>query len=92
MALYGVKKRRTDKKVAGQHLHNGGHHANIHHDPAKSQSYPVLAEVHRQAVSEQSAGHAANGKPNTVQAQLCMPFIAVATIDPSVEEVAKDPA
>lgn len=45
------QKRSTEEMMTG-HLHNGGHHADIHHDPTKSQTDPVLAKVHRQAISE----------------------------------------
>lgn len=53
MGLYRLEE--GEKNRVGQtngNLHNCSHHADIHHDPPKGNTDPVLAKVHGQAIGK----------------------------------------
>lgn len=94
MALREVRQcvRGCSNRIRELHLHNCSHHADIHHDPTEGQADPVLAKVQCQAVREEPSSHTADREPDTMQTQLSLPFVAVTTVDPIVEEVTEDPS
>lgn len=78
--------------MANGNLHNCSHHADIHHDPPKGNTDPMLAEVHGQAIGKKTGNHAEEGEPDAVQTVLGPPVGMVALVDPVVEDETDEPA
>lgn len=74
-----------------RNIHDGGNHADIDHDPAKGYADPMLAEVHRESICDQTGRHTTDGKPDAMEPIFWNPVGLMAVEYPVIEYIADSP-